>query len=113
LFFFGEDLPKSFSEGIDKHLGRNCDVMIVLGTSLKVSPFCMVPSCVEADCPRLLVNRELVGDFASDGGALGRDAVYLGDVDDGIRELSRELGWEHELDVLKNIGWKKFEDGTQ
>ena len=29
-----------------------------------------------------------------------RDALYLGDCDDGVRQLARKLGWEADLDEL-------------
>jgi NAD-dependent deacetylase sirtuin 2 len=62
--------------------------------------------------PRLLINREVVGEadpaLRSVGYAKGldfgagnyRDALHLGDCDGGVRELCRLLEWEAELDAL-------------
>ena len=62
--------------------------------------------------PRLLINREVVGEadpaLRSVGYTKGldfgagnyRDALHLGDCDGGVRELCRLLEWEGELDVL-------------
>ena len=73
--------------------------------------------------PRLLVNRERVGeadarvramaalvghtaglgfDFAPESNR--RDALFLGDCDDGFRELARLLGWDAELETLVEAG---------
>lgn len=95
-----------------------CDLMIVMGTSLKVQPFCTVVDDVRATCPRLLINRERVGvqdnsvlqllqggSFRSRGLMLGtdsntRDVEWLGDIQEGVQELVRLLGWEEELKAL-------------
>ena len=76
---------------------ERCDLLIVLGTSLKVAPVSGLPSCVGWECPRVLINRELVGDFKEDS---YRDACLLGDCDDGIQCMVSLLGWEDELQQL-------------
>eukprot|EP00964_Phaeocystis_antarctica_P009392 scaffold5085_cov73-Phaeocystis_antarctica.AAC.2 len=63
--------------------------------------------------PRLLVNRERVGERGTAGGrGLGRpfdferahahsnDVLYQGDCDAGVRELAAALGWQHELERM-------------
>lgn len=61
--------------------------------------------------PRVLINRERVGEADATlllfGAKRGfkfeeqhRDALFLGDCDDGVRVLARSLGWEGELDDL-------------
>ncbi len=59
-----------------------------------------------------MINRERVGEVDEMLRALGyskgfnfgegnyRDAMYLGDCDEGVWELCRLLGWEKELQVL-------------
>ena len=49
-------------------------------------------------CPRLLINKEVVGHFDFDQGA--RDVLFQGDCDEGISTLCRLLGWEDELAEL-------------
>lgn len=71
-----------------------------MGTSLSVSPFASLPQLVPATCPRLLINREVVGDFNFRRDSNIRDALYQGECDDGILELIELLGWTadfHEL----------------
>ena len=95
-----------------------CDLLIVTGTSLKVQPFASLVGRVGSNVPRLLVNRERVGETEPmldllglvSPGALNfeegqyRDAEFLGDCDAGIGELVRRLGWQADLDALMATG---------
>ena len=76
---------------------EQCDLLIVLGTSLKVAPVSALPSRVGWKCPRVLINRELVGDFET---ASYRDVCLMGDCDDGAQHMASLLGWGHELKQL-------------
>ena len=68
--------------------------------SSQVHPFASLVDQVPATCPRLLINRELVGEAMSkwdDGFRFkngSRDWFYEGEADAGAMELARELGWE-------------------
>ena len=111
IVFFGENLPVRFGQlaRIDFN-PENCDLLIVMGTSLQVQPFAGLIEYPDIDCPRLLINREKVGevpsrrsffemgmskgrgfDFSEEG---KRDVLFLGDCDDGVSELCKHLGWE-------------------
>lgn len=84
-----------------------------MGTSLVVQPFAGLASKVSHNCPRLLINRDQVGDpnmfgsfFTSlfglnpDFGSQSnqhRDVFYQGDCDQGCLNLARLLGWEEDL----------------
>ena len=88
------------------------DLLIVMGTSLQVQPFCGMPpppslkavglvNKVRENCPRLLINKEAVGPFRFyTMDCCYRDVVYLGDCDEGVKELCKELGWLDELEDL-------------
>jgi len=39
-----------------------CDLLIVIGTSLRVQPFAGLIDMVKSNCPRLLINKEKVGE---------------------------------------------------
>jgi NAD-dependent SIR2 family protein deacetylase len=54
IVFFGEDLPLSFFKGYKK-VENNCDLLIVIGTALAVSPFNHLVNTV-GDCPKVLFN---------------------------------------------------------
>lgn len=57
IVFFGEELPDDFHESIeaDRH---NCDLLIVIGSSLKVKPVAMIPNLISSHVPQILINRE-------------------------------------------------------
>ena len=65
IVFFGEGLPARFSYLSDRD-GRQADLLLVLGTSLKVMPFAGILGKVNALCPRMLINREAVGLLVQD-----------------------------------------------
>ena len=97
--FFGESLPVKFTENVEKDF-KNCDLLIVMGTSLLVNPFAKLTCMVDEDCPRLLINRELVGDFEpyiSESDENYRDVFIQGDCDDGCLKLAKKLGITKEL----------------
>jgi NAD-dependent SIR2 family protein deacetylase len=105
IVFFGEGLPDRFHKLVKKDV-RDADLLIVMGTSLMVSPVCQIPDMVRRDCPRVLFNRELVGSFCRGGGMksrrksydnIERDIFHEGDCDETIRLLCSLLGWEGEL----------------
>ncbi|KAG4429193.1 hypothetical protein IFR05_015327 [Cadophora sp. M221] len=94
IVFFGEALPKSFFDNRDApHVA---DLVIVLGTSLSVQPFASLPGMAREGTPRVLINKEEVGDF----GTRLDDVMILGDCDEGVRKLADALGWREELEEL-------------
>mmetsp|Transcript_2976 Transcript_2976/g.8382 ORF Transcript_2976/g.8382 Transcript_2976/m.8382 type:complete len:279 (-) Transcript_2976:46-882(-) len=112
IVFFGEALPERFHKCCSTDL-PSADLLIVMGTSLQVQPFASLVDMVADHCPRLLINRERVGEMhpsslvqghGGDGFNFGdgnfRDAIFLGDCDDGAKKLASLLGWEAELQAL-------------
>ena len=67
---------------------------------------------VRDDVPRLLINREKVGEAPPEMRQLGvemgfnfgegnyRDVLFQGDCDAGVQELCKLLGWEKDLQTL-------------
>ena len=94
IVFFGEVMPSRFSDLVHYDVASS-DLVIVLGSSLLVSPVCHIPDWVKSNVPRLLMNRDLVGTFGKD-----TDVFMKGDCDDSVRELCRLIGWEDELDAI-------------
>ena len=122
IVFFGENLPERFGEKAHSDFPK-CDLLVVAGTSLAVHQFAGLVNHPGEDVPRLLVNRERVGEadarvramaalvghtaglgFDFDSETNRRDALFLGDCDDGFRELARLLGWDAELETLVEAG---------
>ena len=54
IVFFGEDLPRRFKELAEVDF-EDCDLLVVMGTSLKVQPFAGLAEKVKQTTPRLLV----------------------------------------------------------
>jgi NAD-dependent deacetylase sirtuin 2 len=103
IVFFGENLPRRFFKLSSADLPQ-CDLLLVLGTSLVVQPFASLVTQTAQGAPRVLINRERVGeggwrgfDFDAPGTT---DLHFQGDCDDGVRELARLAGWGAELDAL-------------
>ncbi|QDZ22052.1 NAD-dependent protein deacetylase sirtuin 2 [Chloropicon primus] len=113
IVFFGEQLPSQFFKLAEEDFPK-CDLLIVMGTSLVVQPFASLIGRVSSKVPRLLINREKVGvynkskSYAPGIGQYGfrfdknnyRDALFLGDCDKGVEELSDLLGWAVDLRTL-------------
>ena len=104
---FGENLPERFFERL--YDLRRADLLLVMGTSLKVQPFASLIDEVPLNCPRALLNLERVGESRHDhiftrfGSAYGegfdfdsertRDMFCGGAVDDTVRLIARECDW--------------------
>ena len=123
-----DDLPEEFFDQLDKDF-HECDLLIVMGTSLKVEPF---PGMIEdppLNVPRVLINNEKVVTYFEELGEKNgklvetskdrlsqkfkfghffnrRDIFLGGDLDNNVLELIKELGWEKELNDLKNKNLK-------
>ena len=102
IVFFGERLPSRFFELLQSDFPQ-CDLLLVMGTSLAVQPFASLIGQVASETPRVLINRERVGEqpmpirgpsgpFAFDA-VPSRDFHLLGDCDDGVRYLAAAAGW--------------------
>ncbi|XP_048836790.1 NAD-dependent protein deacetylase sirtuin-2 isoform X2 [Brienomyrus brachyistius] len=112
IVFFGENLPARFFSTMTMDFPR-CDLLIIMGTSLKVQPFASLVSKVPKNTPRLLINMEKTGQSDALMGMLGfgggmdfdsekayRDVAYLSTCDDGCMALADLLGWKAELEEL-------------
>ncbi|KAJ7701462.1 DHS-like NAD/FAD-binding domain-containing protein [Mycena rosella] len=99
IVFFGENLPDEFITAIPNV--AKADLLIIMGTSMTVHPFAGLAERASSNCPRVLINLDLVGSI----GKRPNDVVLLGKCDDVVRKLCKELGWEDELLAL----WAKTE----
>ncbi|KAG8438125.1 hypothetical protein GDO86_008711 [Hymenochirus boettgeri] len=97
IVFFGEQLPPRFLLHLTDF--PRADLLFVIGTSLEVEPFASLVYAVRKSTPRLLINRDLVGPFLR--GSHGLDLVELGEVTTGVRRFVQLLGWQDELEELK------------
>lgn len=86
-------LPKEF--GVAAPSVRAAGLVIVMGTSLQVQPFSILPTLAE-NCPRLLLNLNAVGDF----GTRSDDVIFLSECDKAVQKLCKLLGWTQDLERL-------------
>lgn len=111
VVFFGQSLPKKFDEKMN--LIPEADLMLVMGTSLKVAPCSTIPRQVKNGVPRVLINMEKAGDM----GNRDEDVCISGSCDDGVRKFADALGWGDELEtileeaVVSKASNQDFEDG--
>ncbi|KAG8438752.1 hypothetical protein GDO86_005084 [Hymenochirus boettgeri] len=97
IVFFGEDLPDTFKQGYQDF--PKADLLIIMGTSLKIYPFADLVNIVRPNIPRLLINKEKVGPFAKKR-LRKKDVAELGDLCDITGRMVRELSWQGELEKL-------------
>ncbi|XP_058801434.1 NAD-dependent histone deacetylase sirtuin-1 [Phymastichus coffea] len=92
IVFFGEGLPDAFHDAManDKDI---CDLLIVIGSSLKVRPVALIPSSIPANVPQILINRESLPH-------LEFDIELLGDADVVINQLCHMLNGN-----FKDVCW--------
>ncbi|KAL6452568.1 SIR2 NAD-dependent histone deacetylase SIR2 [Candida maltosa Xu316] len=57
ITFFGEDLPERYHNNIKSDI-RNCDMCIVIGTSLNVNPVAGIIKDIPFDVPKILINKD-------------------------------------------------------
>lgn len=79
IVFFGESLPEKFHSTIELDKTK-CDLLIVIGSSLKVRPVALIPSSIASDIPQILINREKLDQFTF-------DVELLGNSDDIINQV--------------------------
>ncbi|XP_058243789.1 NAD-dependent protein deacetylase sirtuin-3 isoform X1 [Hemibagrus wyckioides] len=99
VVFFGEDLPEKYFQHETDF--PKADLLIIMGTSLKIEPFASLVNTVKPRVLRLLLNRHAVGPFERKPLRRG-DYVELGDLVDLVRRLADILGWHAEIQHLMN-----------
>lgn len=85
IVFFGEALPPSFHE--QAGLIAEADLVIVMGTSLKVFPFAFLVEFVSRRVPIVLANRE------NPGITRQRFLFLEGDIEETLANVAEEVGW--------------------
>lgn len=113
IVFFGENLPERYVELRRTDL-EEADMLIIVGTSLQVHPFCSLLNETRADIPRVLINLQPSGEHLGllfDHKDNYRDVFLKGTCDDQVKALCKVLGWTKDLDRLMQEQKKKENDG--
>ncbi len=106
ITFFGESLPEVFYRNCKSDF-EDCDLLIIIGTSLNVAPFNSLVSDVGDTVPRLLINLDPVSGtgfdpLCFDTPCAYRDIWIQGDCDRAIDDLVNRLGWDKDfIDMQK------------
>ena len=92
ITFFGEQLPDNFFTRFTDRDIKTVDLVLVIGTSLKVAPVSEMPNFLPHQVPHIYISREPIEH-------VNFDVQLLGDCDDVAFELCRRAGWElkHEM----------------
>lgn len=99
--FFGEGLPEIYHKSINDDKNK-CDLLIVIGSSLKVKPVANIPLLLPKHIPQILINRESLKH-------MNFDVELLGDCDVIVNELLLRLEQRRLANIEKerddNIDW--------
>ncbi|KAK3068716.1 NAD-dependent histone deacetylase sir2 [Teratosphaeriaceae sp. CCFEE 6253] len=92
ITFFGETLSTDFFQRFEKLDSKTVDLVIVIGTSLKVAPVSEMPNHLPTAVPHVYISREPIEH-------VNFDVQLLGDCDLVVYELCRRAGWKlrHEM----------------
>ncbi|WPK23868.1 hypothetical protein PUMCH_001118 [Australozyma saopauloensis] len=90
ITFFGEALPLLFHDNINQDL-RDCDLIISIGTSLKVAPVADIVDKVRGSVPQILINKDPIHHC-------NFDVSMLGYCDDVVSYLCDKLGGSWNID---------------
>eukprot|EP00736_Rhodelphis_marinus_P001387 Rmarinus@m.25883 len=107
ITFFGEKLPRAFEVALSEDKEKT-DLLIVMGSSLKVRPVSSVPGLLSRDIPQILINRETVG------GRHEFDIELLGDCEGIVDKICELLGWRlPDIELPKDVEEEERPTGTR
>ena len=92
ITFFGERLPDTFFDMIQQDRG-SVDLVIVMGTSMKVAPVSEIPTFVPSNVPQIYISRDPIYH-------INFDINLLGNCDTVVAELCRRAGWSLTHDMV-------------
>ena len=114
VVFYGENLPLRFFQKIQEC--HDVDLIIIMGTSLKVQPFANIPEVTNPKAFKIVFNMEKVGNYEYD--ILEDDSIFIkGKTDQNVikflkdidlyNEFSEFIKEEYNEDLNKLIGKEK------
>lgn len=93
ITFFGEQLPDTFHKRLVNHDRDKCDLLICIGTSLKVAPVSEIIGFLPAEVPQVYISKTPVNHVEF-------DVELLGSCDEVVVELCRRVGWDFEHEMI-------------
>ena len=114
VVFYGENLPIRFFKKLNEC--HDIDLIIIMGTSLKVQPFANIPGLTNPNCLKIVFNMEKVGDYEYD--YLEDESIFIkGKTDQNVikflkdielfNEFSEFIKKEYNEDINMIIGKEK------
>jgi NAD+-dependent protein deacetylase SIR2 len=121
ITFFGEHLPHKFFDALQNHDRNKVDLVIVIGTSMKVAPVSEIPQYVDKEIPQIYISLDVSCPYSSPatqnsftGKVSSRkctnatpqpihhidfDINLIGECDTVVTSLCQRAGWdlEHEM----------------
>ena len=108
VVFYGEGLPPRFFEKL--YDSKDVDIIIIMGTSLKVNPFASIPYLTNRNAYILVFNMEKVGEFGYD--LLEDESLFIeGKTDKSVIKFLKDLDLFNEFKefIVKEYN-EKLED---
>jgi NAD-dependent histone deacetylase SIR2 len=88
VVFYGEGLPKMFFQKIEE--SKDTDLIIIMGTSLKVRPFANIPFLTNNYAFKMVFNMEKVGDYGYN--YLEDDSIFIkGKTDANVIKFLKDI----------------------
>lgn len=121
---FGRSYSNEVWQAVSHDFPNNVDLLIVIGTSLQVSPANTLVSSISSTTPVLVINNQSVGEeFGLDFGEITpcnendfeeylkcptsletqKDGIILGDCDEASYYLLQQLGWLNEVRQFQDL----------
>ena len=92
--FYGESLPERFFEKMNDV--KDCDLVIIMGTSLKVYPFRLIPDNMNFKAWKVVMNYDEVGEY--DYNLLSSNSIFIqGKTDDVVLKFLKDIGLEDDF----------------
>nr|XP_012135008.1 PREDICTED: NAD-dependent protein deacetylase sirtuin-1 [Megachile rotundata] len=121
IVFFGEGLPDAFHDAMAKDKD-DCDLLIVIGSSLKVRPVALIPSSIPSHVPQILINRESLPHLKFDVELLGDGDVIINQLCHLMEDCYKEVCWNDTVlkeatqllpaSYLSDDAWEQSQDTT-
>ena len=110
VVFYGENLPERFYKKLEE--SKDVDLIIIMGTSLKVQPFASIPYLTNPKADIVVFNMEKVGEYLYD--RLYNHSLFIqGKTDESVVKLLKDLNLLDEFkEFMKKEYNEEFKDGN-
>ena len=82
---------------------KEVDLVVIMGTTLKVKPFGNIPLLVQDDVPQVLINRS--SDDVKSGSQYTKEGwnnklLIEGELDDSVVQIVKDCGWKTDFEEI-------------